>query len=93
MFKPQHPYESSLRERCKDVPATAMNLLEDLLSIEPHKRGTSSSALVSEVMPLPTKMIALQFQNAAVPLVSAKLVNSFICSYINPKHVSMSLVS
>ncbi|XWS32917.1 hypothetical protein CRYUN_Cryun22dG0031900 [Craigia yunnanensis] len=48
MFKPQHPYESSLRERCKDIPATAMNLLEALLSVEPHKRGTASSALMSE---------------------------------------------
>ncbi|XVF60596.1 hypothetical protein PTKIN_Ptkin08bG0060900 [Pterospermum kingtungense] len=48
MFKPQHPYESSLRERCKDIPATATNLLESLLSIEPHKRGTASSALMSE---------------------------------------------
>ncbi|XP_021297529.1 probable serine/threonine-protein kinase At1g54610 isoform X2 [Herrania umbratica] len=48
MFKPQHPYESCLRERCKDIPATAMNLLEALLSVEPHKRGTASSSLMSE---------------------------------------------
>ncbi|XWS44349.1 hypothetical protein CRYUN_Cryun15aG0037600 [Craigia yunnanensis] len=48
MFKPQHPYESSLRERCKDIPASAMNLLEALLSVEPHKRGTGSSSLMSE---------------------------------------------
>ncbi|OMP00972.1 hypothetical protein COLO4_12241 [Corchorus olitorius] len=48
MFKPQHPYESSLQERCKGIPATAMSLLEILLSVEPHKRGTASSALMTE---------------------------------------------
>ncbi|KAJ6753108.1 CELL DIVISION PROTEIN KINASE [Salix koriyanagi] len=48
MFKPQHPYESSLQERCKDIPATAVDLMETLLSIEPVKRGTASSALLSQ---------------------------------------------
>ncbi|GMJ04119.1 CDC2C [Hibiscus trionum] len=48
MFKPQHPYESCLRQRCEEIPAAALNLLETLLSIEPHKRGTASSALASE---------------------------------------------
>ncbi|KAE8718259.1 putative serine/threonine-protein kinase [Hibiscus syriacus] len=48
MFKPQHPSESCLQQRCKEIPATALNLLETLLSIEPHKRGTASSALASE---------------------------------------------
>ncbi|XWS30216.1 hypothetical protein CRYUN_Cryun24cG0098000 [Craigia yunnanensis] len=48
MFKPQHLYESCLRERCKDISASAMNLLEALLSVEPHKRGTASSSLMSE---------------------------------------------
>ncbi|XWS40922.1 hypothetical protein CRYUN_Cryun17cG0037700 [Craigia yunnanensis] len=48
MFKPHHPYESSLRERCKDISSSAMNLLETLLSVEPHKRGTASSSLMSE---------------------------------------------
>ncbi|KAK8631218.1 hypothetical protein V6N13_079976 [Hibiscus sabdariffa] len=48
MFKPQHAYQSCLRERCKDIPPTALNLLEALLSVEPHKRGTASSSLVSE---------------------------------------------
>ncbi|CAK7322975.1 unnamed protein product [Dovyalis caffra] len=48
MFKPQHPYESSLRERCKDVSATAVDLLETLLSIEPEKRGTASTAILSQ---------------------------------------------
>lgn len=49
MFKPQTNYESSLRERCADFPASAVNLLETLLSIDPGNRGTASSALMSEV--------------------------------------------
>lgn len=49
MFKPQHPYESSLRERCKDIPTTALDLIETFLSVEPYQRGTASSALISQV--------------------------------------------
>ena len=48
LFKPQTSYESSLWERCKGFPTTAINLLETLLSIDPSKRGTASSALMSE---------------------------------------------
>ncbi|XP_019451207.1 PREDICTED: probable serine/threonine-protein kinase At1g54610 isoform X1 [Lupinus angustifolius] len=48
MFKPQTTYESSLRERCADFPETAVSLLETFLSIDPYKRGTASSALMSE---------------------------------------------
>lgn len=48
MFKPQTKYESCLQERCKGFPVTAVNLLETLLSIDSFKRGTASSALVSE---------------------------------------------
>ncbi|KAG4911675.1 hypothetical protein JHK82_052277 [Glycine max] len=48
MFKPQTNYESSLRERCADFPASAVNLLETLLSIDSGNRGTASSALMSE---------------------------------------------
>ncbi|KAK9039450.1 hypothetical protein V6N11_014650 [Hibiscus sabdariffa] len=48
MFKPQHPYESCLQQRCKEIPAAALNLLETLLSVEPHKRGTASSSLRSD---------------------------------------------
>ncbi|KAE9590337.1 putative protein-serine/threonine kinase CMGC-CDK-CRK7-CDK9 family [Lupinus albus] len=48
MFKPQTNYESSLRERCADFPETAVSLLETFLSIDPYKRGTASSALMSE---------------------------------------------
>ncbi|CAI0388401.1 unnamed protein product [Linum tenue] len=47
MFRPQHPYESSLRERCKDFPPAAVDLLECFISIDPEKRGSASSALMS----------------------------------------------
>lgn len=50
MFKPSHPYESTLRERCKEFPKSAVSLLETFLSIETYKRGTASSALESEVL-------------------------------------------
>lgn len=50
LFKPQHPYESCLLETFKDLPKTAVNLIETLLSVEPYKRGTASSALASEVL-------------------------------------------
>ncbi|XP_010551835.1 PREDICTED: LOW QUALITY PROTEIN: cyclin-dependent kinase 12 [Tarenaya hassleriana] len=48
MFKPQHSYGGCLRERFEEFPTTAVNLLETLLSIDPEKRRTSSSALMSE---------------------------------------------
>ncbi|CAA2963263.1 probable serine threonine- kinase At1g54610 [Olea europaea subsp. europaea] len=40
LFKPQHPYESCLRQTFKDLPKTAVTLIETLLSVEPYKRGT-----------------------------------------------------
>ncbi|KDO55459.1 hypothetical protein CISIN_1g005119mg [Citrus sinensis] len=48
LFKPQQPYDSSLRETFKDLPTTAVNLIETLLSVEPYKRATASAALASE---------------------------------------------
>ncbi|CAK9148025.1 unnamed protein product [Ilex paraguariensis] len=48
LFKPQQPYESCLLETFKDLPKNAVNLIETFLSVEPYKRGTASSALVSE---------------------------------------------
>ncbi|BBN68491.1 CDC2C, partial [Prunus dulcis] len=48
MFKPQYSYDSSLRERCKEFPTTAVDMLENLLSVEPYKRGTASSVLMAE---------------------------------------------
>ncbi|KZV45638.1 putative serine/threonine-protein kinase [Dorcoceras hygrometricum] len=48
MFKPQIPYESMIRERCKEFPRTAVSLIETLLSVEPDKRGTAAYALNHE---------------------------------------------
>ncbi|OEL22116.1 putative serine/threonine-protein kinase [Dichanthelium oligosanthes] len=48
IFKPHHPYPSTLRDFFKEVPGNALSLLETLLSVEPHKRGTASDALSSE---------------------------------------------
>ncbi|RDX99774.1 Protein IMPAIRED IN BABA-INDUCED STERILITY 1, partial [Mucuna pruriens] len=48
LFKPQQPYDSCLRHSFKDLPATSVHLLQTLLSVEPYKRGTATSALSSE---------------------------------------------
>ncbi|XP_065877886.1 protein IMPAIRED IN BABA-INDUCED STERILITY 1 [Euphorbia lathyris] len=48
LFKPQQPYDSSLRETFKDIPTPAVDLIETLLSVEPYKRGTAAAALASE---------------------------------------------
>ncbi|KAG2254196.1 hypothetical protein Bca52824_084332 [Brassica carinata] len=48
LFKPQQNYDSCLRETLKDLSEIEINLIETLLSIDPLKRGTASSALVSE---------------------------------------------
>ncbi|KAK4744134.1 hypothetical protein SAY87_010446 [Trapa incisa] len=48
LFKPQHPYYSSLRETFRDLPPSTIDLIETLLSVEPQKRGTASHALSSE---------------------------------------------
>ncbi|XP_038724375.1 protein IMPAIRED IN BABA-INDUCED STERILITY 1-like isoform X2 [Tripterygium wilfordii] len=48
LFKPQQPYTSCLREAFKDFSATALNLIETFLSVEPYKRGSASSAVASE---------------------------------------------
>ncbi|KAJ0754378.1 putative protein-serine/threonine kinase CMGC-CDK-CRK7-CDK9 family [Helianthus annuus] len=47
MFKPHHAYQSSLRETCKQLPETAVDLIYTLLSVEPCERGTATSALKS----------------------------------------------
>ncbi|CAF2272725.1 unnamed protein product [Brassica napus] len=46
-FRPQHTYEATLK-RCRELPTSGVSLLETLLSMEPYKRGTASSALNSE---------------------------------------------
>ncbi|KAM7269670.1 hypothetical protein ACFE04_025167 [Oxalis oulophora] len=48
LFKPQQHYDSCLRDTFKDFPVSAVNLIDTLLSVEPYKRGTASSALASE---------------------------------------------
>lgn len=48
MFKPRHAYESSLREKFEELPKSAVSLIQTLLSVEPDKRGTATSALESE---------------------------------------------
>ncbi|CAL9043496.1 unnamed protein product [Musa banksii] len=47
IFKP-HPYENCIRETFRFLPDSAFKLLQTLLSIEPNKRGTASTALTSE---------------------------------------------
>lgn len=49
MFKLQQPYQRSIGETFKDFPGPALSLLDKLLAIEPRERGSSSSALSSEV--------------------------------------------
>ncbi|KAL9236987.1 hypothetical protein vseg_011585 [Gypsophila vaccaria] len=56
-FKPQQPYKSRLTDAFKDFPPSALALIEVLLSIEPEKRGHTSTALKSEFFtthPLPS---------------------------------------
>ncbi|XP_020092428.1 probable serine/threonine-protein kinase At1g54610 isoform X1 [Ananas comosus] len=48
VFKPQQRYENCLRETFKFLPECAFGLLRSLLSVEPYKRGTASTALTSE---------------------------------------------
>jgi serine/threonine protein kinase len=50
IFKPTHPYKRCVAETFKDFPRSAMALLEVLLAVEPDRRGTASSALLSEVI-------------------------------------------
>lgn len=49
LFRPQQPYNTSLRDSFRELPPSTVDLIETLLSIEPHKRGTASTALASEV--------------------------------------------
>ncbi|WMV34883.1 hypothetical protein MTR67_028268 [Solanum verrucosum] len=55
-FKQQNPYKRGIADTFKDLPPTALALVDTLLSIEPENRGTASSALNSEFFkanPLP----------------------------------------
>ncbi|KAA8523906.1 hypothetical protein F0562_010329 [Nyssa sinensis] len=56
IFKPQQPYRRCVAETFKDFPASALGLMETLLSIDPADRGSAASALESEFFttkPLP----------------------------------------
>lgn len=48
IFKPQQPYKRCIAESFKDIPASALALLDKLLAIEPASRGTATAALKSE---------------------------------------------
>ncbi|CAN8292568.1 unnamed protein product [Cochlearia groenlandica] len=48
LFKPQQHYDSCLRGTLKDLSDVDINLIETLLSVEPQKRGTASTALASQ---------------------------------------------
>ncbi|CAN6584339.1 unnamed protein product [Malus baccata var. baccata] len=55
-FKPQQPYKRRIADTFKDVPPSALELIEKLLAIEPETRGSAASALSSEFFsthPLP----------------------------------------
>lgn len=61
-FKPTQPYKRRLMEAFKDFPHSALALVDVLLSIEPEKRGTASTALKSEFFtthPLPCDPMTL----------------------------------
>ena len=49
IFKPRQPYKRCVAETFKDFPPSALALMEVLLAIEPADRGTSASALKSDV--------------------------------------------
>ncbi|KAL2964345.1 hypothetical protein AAZX31_16G001200 [Glycine max] len=56
VFKPQQPYKRVVSQTFKDIPSSALSLLEVLLAVEPEDRGTASLALQHEfftAMPRP----------------------------------------
>ncbi|KAL0384639.1 UNVERIFIED_CONTAM: putative serine/threonine-protein kinase [Sesamum radiatum] len=48
IFKPQQPYKRRVAEVFKNIPPSALALLETLLAFEPEHRGSTTSALQSE---------------------------------------------
>lgn len=49
VIRPPQPYRRCVAETFKDLPATALQLMESLLSVDPANRGTAAIALNSEV--------------------------------------------
>ncbi|WZZ34995.1 hypothetical protein YC2023_018396 [Brassica napus] len=61
-FKPQQPYKCVLLETFKSLPSSALALVDKLLSLEPEKRGSTSSTLNSKFFttePLPFDVSSL----------------------------------
>lgn len=48
-FKPQQPYKRKVLETFRNIPQSALALVDKLLTIEPENRGSAASALRSEV--------------------------------------------
>nr|GMD02872.1 probable serine/threonine-protein kinase At1g09600 [Ipomoea batatas] len=62
IFKPKKTYERRIAETFKDLSPSSLSLLDSLLSLEPERRGTASSALENEFFttaPLPCDPSAL----------------------------------
>ncbi|KAG2270711.1 hypothetical protein Bca52824_065266 [Brassica carinata] len=61
-YRPQHPYKRVLLETFKNLPSSSLALLDRLLSVEPEKRCSASSTLLSEFFttePLPCHISSL----------------------------------
>ncbi|KAJ0454719.1 putative protein-serine/threonine kinase CMGC-CDK-CRK7-CDK9 family [Helianthus annuus] len=94
MFRSQCSYESNIRERCKELPRTVVDLINTLLSVEPEKRPTARSALQAAYfytkpyacdpasLPTypPTKEINAKFREAAPRKTSGGRVRASGCS-------------
>ncbi|KAL6145111.1 hypothetical protein ACLB2K_055799 [Fragaria x ananassa] len=62
VIRPPQPYRRCVAETFKDLPATALQLMESLLSVDPANRGTAAIAVNSEYFtttPLPCEPSSL----------------------------------
>lgn len=50
VFKPQHLYHRCVNNVYKGFSSSALELLDQLLAVDPASRGTAASALESEVL-------------------------------------------
>ncbi|CAN8290119.1 unnamed protein product [Cochlearia groenlandica] len=61
-YRPQHPYKRVLVETFKNLPSSSLALIDKLLSVEPERRCSASSTLMSEFFttePLPCHISSL----------------------------------
>ncbi|CAN8314145.1 unnamed protein product [Cochlearia groenlandica] len=61
-YRPQHRYKRVLLETFKNLPSSSLELLDKLLSVEPERRCSASSTLLSEFFttePLPCHISSL----------------------------------